>query len=281
MAELAAVIGADAPLAVLEAVSGASQASLHARLSRLKKHGVLSEQERTSGRSYAFTHALLREAAYHSIPKGRRRSLHRRVAGASNAARPELVAYHWTSAGAWDEAAAAWQNAGDFASGRNAFKEAEQAYQNALDALMQLPASSERDFRELTLQSSLAGALRIMRGFSAPETRDATARARALADANGDRAEQLRQGWGAWAAASSGGDYAAGLALANQFHRLARADGAAESLANAYMMQMTSRYRIGDLAGAEERFLRGEEFFADPAFKGAPISSPRLTATRR
>ena len=80
VAELAAVIGNEIPLAVLEAVSGASPASLHARLSMLKKHRVLHEQERTSERSYAFTHALLREAAYHAIPKGRRRDLHRRVA---------------------------------------------------------------------------------------------------------------------------------------------------------------------------------------------------------
>ena len=80
VAELAAVIGNEIPLAVLEAVSGAPPASLHARLSMLKKHRVLHEQERTSERSYAFTHALLREAAYHAIPKGRRRDLHRRVA---------------------------------------------------------------------------------------------------------------------------------------------------------------------------------------------------------
>ena len=33
------------------------------------------------------------------------------------------------------------------------------------------------------------------------------------------------------------------------------------------MMQMTSRYRIGDLVGAEEHFRRGEGFFADPAFR--------------
>ena len=277
VAELAAVIGNEIPLAVLEAVSGAPPASLHARLSMLKKHRVLHEQERTSERSYAFTHALLREAAYHAIPKGRRRDLHRRVAsviadkpGAPAAFRPELAAYHWTNAADWDQAAAAWQKAGDFASARTAFKEAEQAYQNALAALIQLPASSARDSRELTLQSLLAGALRITRGFSAPETRNATERARALADMNGDRAEQLRQGWGAWAAASSGGDYGAGLALADQLHRLALAGGTAENLANAHMMQMTSRYRIGDLVGAEERFLRGEEFFADPAFQRRP-----------
>ena len=119
----------------------------------------------------------------------------------------------------------------------------------------------------MTLQSLLAGALRITRGLSAPETRNATARARALADRKGNRAEQLLQSWGAWAAASSGGDYAAGLNLADQFYRLALADGIPEDLASAHMMQMTSRYRIGDLAGAEEHFRRGEGFFADPAFR--------------
>ena len=183
------------------------------------------------------------------------------------ASRPELVAYHWTNAGESDLAIAAWHKAGDFATARIAFKEAEQAYQNALGVLIQLPASPERDDRELTLQSLLAGALRITRGLSAPETRNATARARALADRKGNRAEQLLQSWGAWAAASSGGDYAAGLNLADQFYRLALADGIPEDLASAHMMQMTSRYRIGDLAGAEEHFRRGEGFFADPAFR--------------
>jgi class 3 adenylate cyclase len=274
VAQLAAIIGNEVPFAVLEAVSDAPRASLYSRLSVLKKHRILQEQERVSERSYAFTHALLREAAYHSIPMSRRRDLHRRTASvisdkltAPAASRPELVAYHWTNAMESDKAAAAWQKAGDFAGARTAFKEAEQAYQNALAALMQLPASSERNSRELTLQSLLAGALRITRGFSASETRNATARARALADMNGDRAEQLRQNWGAWAAASSGGDYAAGLSLADQFYRLALADGTPENLANAYMIQMTARYRVGDLVGAEEHFLRGEEFFADPAFR--------------
>ena len=115
--------------------------------------------------------------------------------GGAAASRPELVAYHWTNAGELDLAIAAWHKAGDFATARIAFKEAEQAYQNALGVLIQLPASPERDDRELTLQSLLAGALRITRGLSAPETRNATARARALADRKGNRAEQLLQSW--------------------------------------------------------------------------------------
>jgi predicted ATPase len=116
VAQLAAVIGNEVPFAVLEAVSGARRASLYARLSVLKKHRILQEQERASERSYAFTHALLREAAYQSIPMSRRRDLHRRVATvisdklmAPAASRPELVAYHWTNAGESDKAAAAWQ----------------------------------------------------------------------------------------------------------------------------------------------------------------------------
>ena len=275
VARVASVIGNDFPLSVLEAVSDAKPASLHAKLSALKQQGVVQSQGRSSERSYSFTHSLLRDAAYESLPKSARRALHRRVAlvisnkpGASEASRPELVAYHWTNAGEWDLAIAAWRKAGDFATARIAFKEAEQAYQNALGVLMQLPASPERDDRELTLQSLLAGALRITRGLSAPQTKTATARAQWLADRNGNRAEQLLQNWGAWAAASSGGDYAAGLSLADRFYRLALADGNPENLAKAHMMQMTSRYRIGDLVGAEEHFQRGEEFFADPAFRG-------------
>jgi tetratricopeptide (TPR) repeat protein len=36
------------------------------------------------------------------------------------------------------------------------------------------------------------------------------------------------------------------------------------------MMEMTSRYRIGDLAGAEDHFRRGEESFVAPGFRQRP-----------
>jgi class 3 adenylate cyclase/tetratricopeptide (TPR) repeat protein len=277
VAQVGAVIGDEIPMQLLEAVSEVPATRLRSQLATLKKHGVLHEEGRYPDLTYVFTHSLLRDAAYDGLLKARRRELHRRVAtmlserfGTIAASRPELLAFHWTNAGEFQLAVAAWQKAGDFAGTRRAFTEAEQAYQNGISVLMHLPPSPERDATELTLQSSLADALRITRGYSAPETIETTARARALADRNGDRAQQFLQMWGAWTAASSSGNHVVATDLANQFYRLALADGGFDSLAHAHMIQMTSRYRVGDLIGAEDHFERGEEFFGLPDFRRRP-----------
>jgi class 3 adenylate cyclase/tetratricopeptide (TPR) repeat protein len=277
VAQVGAVIGDEFPLPLLEAVTEIPATRLRSRLATLKRHGILYEEGRYPDVAYAFTHSLLRDAAYDALLRSRRRQLHRRAAtviserfGTIAASRPELLAFHWSNAGEFELAVIAWQKAGDFAGTRRAFTEAEQAYLNGVSVLMHLPPSPERDAIELTLQSSLADALRITRGYSAQETIETTARARALADRSGDRAQQFLQMWGAWTAASSGGNHVAATNLANQFYRLALADGGFDSLAHAHMIQMTSRYRVGDLIGAEDHFERGEEFFRFPDFQRRP-----------
>ena len=205
------MIGDEIPLKLLEAVCGTPATQLRPLLKKLKQNDVLREERRSHQVLYAFTHSLLRGAAYDSLLRRRRRELHKRAAdalagkfSAVAATRPELVAYHWTQAGELEHAVAAWERAGNFAASRRAFTEAERAYRKALTALADLRNLPERDSRELALQSLLADALRITRGFSAQETVEATARARALADRNGDRAQQFLQMWGQWTAASSG-----------------------------------------------------------------------------
>jgi class 3 adenylate cyclase/tetratricopeptide (TPR) repeat protein len=274
VAQLASVIGGEFPIQVLGAISDLPAARLRASIAALRKCGILQKTPGKRAQSFVFSHVLLRDAAYQSLLRSERRNLHRRIAhvisespGAIASYRPETLAYHWTHAGELDLAVAAWRRAGDFAAAHSAFKEAEQAYKFAIDVLMQLPAASERNSQEMALQSLLADTLRITRGLSAEPTQQATARARTLAETNGDREQQQLQSWGAWAAASSSGDYETGLRLADQFYRLALADGSTSSLASAHMMQMTSRYRIGDLQGAERHFTRGEPFFADPVFR--------------
>lgn len=277
VAQVAAVIGDAVSLPLLQAVSELPARRLRALVATLISHDVLQKAGKYGDPVYRFTHALLRDAAYNSLLRAERRKLHHKVATALTgqlaemaAPRPELVAHHWTQAGEFDRAFGAWQRAGDFAGGRMAFREAEQAYQNALSALMALPETAERDTNELALASALADVLRITRGFSAQETKDATRRASALADRFGDREQQFIQLWGTWTAASSGGDHASAIKVANQFHQLALADGSPNHLAHACMIRMTSRYRLGDLLGAEGDFERGEQFFRFEEFERRP-----------
>lgn len=277
IAQIAAVLGDEITSPMLQAMSDAPPARLQAQLAELWRHDVLEQDGNYLEPVYVFTHALLRDAAYSSLLKGRRQKLHRQVASVlidkfpdKAAARPELVAHHWTQAGDWEKAFAAWRKAGDFASARRGFREAELAYQSAVSALVVLPESPERDENELGVQSALADVLRITRGFSASRTKEVTARAGALAERRGDRPQQFRQMWGSWTAASSGGDFSAASRVANQFYKLAIADGTANDLAHAYMIQMTSKYRTGDLLGAEEHFKKGEKFFGLTDFQRRP-----------
>jgi class 3 adenylate cyclase len=231
VAQMAAVIGDGMPQKVLEEVAGVSPRHFRPQLRTLIKSGVL-EGRTYPNAHYAFTHSLLREAVYNTLLRSQRREWHRRTAAVISEkfeeianARPELLAHHWTNGGELKLGLAEWKRAGDAAAARRAFGEAKQLYENGIAALMGLPPSPERDAEELTIRSLLADVLRITRGFSARETVEATARVRALADRNGDRAQRLLQMWGEWTAASSGGNYLAALKLANQLYSLALADG--------------------------------------------------------
>lgn len=274
VAQVAAVIGDEVSLALLKDVSGAAEAALRSDLNKLVRTGVLQQSGSAADPIYSFRHSLLRDAAYEALLKSRRRELHRRTAvllserfGALAATRPEFLAHHWGEAGESRLALAAWQQAGDNSSARRAFREAQQAYQSALSLLLTTPASSDRDALEMTLQGALAEVFRITKGYSAPQTIEATTRAMELSERSGDTAQQFAQAVGAWAAASSAGDYLTGRHLADQVLNLALAHGSEVSLAHAHMIQMTSRYRVGDLTGAEGYFERGRDLFKSPRFK--------------
>jgi class 3 adenylate cyclase/tetratricopeptide (TPR) repeat protein len=277
VAQTAAVIGDEVHRVILEALSDGTKDDFDAQLATLIRQGLFRENRSANGVTYGFTHALLRDAAYETLAKSERRQLHHKSATAIAVAmpaialsHPEILAHHWTSAEEWQEAVAAWQRAGDLAQTRRGFAEAEQAYENAIAALMKLPPSSMRDAHELMLQSLLADTVRIIHGFSAPKTINVTERARKLAERNRDRGQQFLQMWGAWTAASSDGDHPMAVELADGFYRLAVADGGIVNLAHAHMMQMTSLYRIGDLTKAEHIFTEGERFFTSSEFERRP-----------
>jgi class 3 adenylate cyclase/tetratricopeptide (TPR) repeat protein len=277
IAQVASVVGDEVSLALLGMVSQVSEASLQADLAKLIKAGLLQQSGDAANPVYSFKHALVRDAAYENLLKSRRRELHRRTAKALDehhsalpTARPEVLAPHWAQGGEPHLAIKAWHQAGDAASARRAFKEAQQAYRGALSVLVTLPSSPEREAQELPILSSLAEVLRITRGYSAQETIDVTTQARALSEKNGDIKQQFLQAVGMWAAASSGGNYLDARQLADRVLALALVDRSEASLAHAHMIQMTSWYRIGNLVRAEDYFERGENYFQSPEFLKHP-----------
>jgi len=144
VAQIGAVLGREFSCGLLSAVAcvaavsdvadrgalskrGYSEAALQSALDKLAEADLLFVEGHAPMATYRFKHALIQDAAYESLLKSRRQTLHRRAAEALIAApdpQPELVAHHFTGAGATDLAIEWWGKAGDAALRRSAFQEA-------------------------------------------------------------------------------------------------------------------------------------------------------------
>jgi class 3 adenylate cyclase/predicted ATPase len=187
VAQIAAVIGREFSLELLNAVASLPEKEVLAAVDRLLEAGLLLRSGGPHGQTFTFNHALVQDEAYASLLRTERRGLHIRTAQALcgdladlGRAVPEVIAHHYTQAGEIKSAIDYWVAAGRQASQRFAFVEASAHLQNALNLLTQMPTSPKRDQLELQLQHALGNALIAVKGFGAAETSQAFGRALAL-----------------------------------------------------------------------------------------------------
>jgi len=278
-AQVAAVVGDEFAPNLLAAVAARHEDDLRAHLGRLVDADILVVTGTATNPAFRFRHGLIRDAAYGSLLRSHRRDLHERIAMTINAmfrslaqSRPEVIARHLAAAGAHAPAVTAWDRAGHAFAERGAYREAEEAYQQALTHLAALTEAPDRDALHLRLQNALVGILQLTRGYAAAPTTQATALARQLSERAGDLTDSMSRIAAEWAATSSAGRYVDARALADQFVGLAMKKGSRDSRAHAHMIQMTSLYRLGDLEGAERHFELGRPLFTDSRFAGRPGS---------
>lgn len=186
IAQLAAAIGRKFSYELLAATADLDEPDLRRSLERLVTAGIVLAP-RGGDRAYQFKHALIRDVAYESILLSTKQAIHERIADALGTRlralgedEPELVAYHLTQAGFAERAIRHWQTAGVRAAERSDYAEAGAHLTSGLSLVERLPDGAPRDRAELDLQIPRAGALRATKGFAAPETGDAYARAREL-----------------------------------------------------------------------------------------------------
>jgi predicted ATPase len=144
--------------------------------------------------SYLFKHALVQDAAYGTLLRGPRRTLHAHIVETLEGqfleiaeSRPELLAHHCTEAGRINEAIDYWTKAGQMSVTRSAIVEATRQVRKGLALLSDLVESPERQRKELVLQTMLGWATFLSKGEADPEVQEAFVRARALCDDLGDR----------------------------------------------------------------------------------------------
>jgi tetratricopeptide (TPR) repeat protein len=137
--------------------------------------------------TYIFKHALVRDAAYESLLRKRRRTLHARIASAIETrfaqtldAQPELVAHHFSEAGLPEKAIGYWLQAGRLAAARSANVEAIAHLRAGLASINDLPPGASRLRWELSLQLALGGPLIATKGFASSDVEAAYQRAQDL-----------------------------------------------------------------------------------------------------
>jgi predicted ATPase/class 3 adenylate cyclase len=198
IAQIGATIGRDFSYELLAAVADRSEAELHAALDQLADAGLVFRRGTPPQATYLFKHALVQDAAYATLLRKPRQDLHARIArGLAERcrekveARPELLAHHCAEAGAIDKAVVYWGKAAQLAIRRSAMVEARTQLTRALSLLGTLPETPERSRLELDLQVALGGTLIATRGWAAPETGSAFARALELSERLRDTSQLL------------------------------------------------------------------------------------------
>jgi TolB-like protein/DNA-binding SARP family transcriptional activator/predicted ATPase/class 3 adenylate cyclase len=187
VAQIGAAIGRQFSYALLCAVTRLPEDELQAALTRLVASELVSQRGTPPDAVYSFKHALVQDAAHGSLLRKTRQQLHALIAGALEADspdimenQPELLAQHYTEGGLVEKAVAYWGKAGRRSAANSAMAEAAAQFQKGLDQLALLPENPERQQQELEFFCGLGAVLQIVKGFAAPETGHAYARAREL-----------------------------------------------------------------------------------------------------
>jgi predicted ATPase len=254
------------------------ETELQSALNRLTEAGLLFRQGVPPHATYLFKHALVQDAAYGTLLREPRRALHARIAETLESQfaeiaenQPELLARHCTEAGLIEKAACFWGKAGQRSLERSALVEAAEQLTRALDQIAALPATPALRREQIKLQVALINPLIHVKGYAAPETKEAVERARLLieqAQALGEPPDDplllfsvLYSFWAANLVAFNG---VAIRKLAAEFLALAETQGAITPLMTGHRLMGTSLMCTGDLAQGRAHYDQALALY-DPA----------------
>jgi class 3 adenylate cyclase/predicted ATPase len=275
VAQIGAAIGREFSHAMLAAVARKPEPELSSALDRLIATGLLLRQGVPPHASYLFKHALVQDAAYGTLLREPRRTLHARIAEtletqfaeiAEN--QPELQARHCAEAGLIEKAAMLWGKAGQRSLERSALVEAIEQLTRGLDQIVSLPSTPSLRREQIKLQAALLNPLGHVKGFAAPETKAAVERARRLiqqAELLGEPPPRLSSVlMGLWVASWNAFDGEAMRELAAQYLALAEKQAAKLSLVVGHRIVGVSLVWTGDIAEGRAHYDKAMTFY-DPA----------------
>jgi len=203
IAQIASVIGRQFSYALLQAIAGASDIDLRAALARLRESGLIFEAGSDGESSYSFNHSLVQEAAYESLSRSRRQSLHKEIAyhlesqsNATGESEPTVIAHHYSRAGEAEKSFHYWMLAADRSGQRLAFAESVANLTSALAEAERVADPKLRTRLKLDAQLRLGATLAIHKGPQTSEAGSALQEAKALAKAANAGPQLFQATWG-------------------------------------------------------------------------------------
>jgi predicted ATPase len=163
---------------------------------------------------------------------------------------PELFAQHYAEAGLVEKSVVCWGHAGHRSAARSAMAEAVAQLQKGLDQLALLPDTPERQRRELEFWSALGAVLQAVKGYAAPETGDAFARALELWERLGSPSEFLQVPFGRSRYHVHRGELALALRLDDDLLRLSGQRNDTASVVLAHFSSGRTRMFTGEFASS-------------------------------
>jgi tetratricopeptide (TPR) repeat protein len=255
LVQIAAVIGPEVPVSLLQTIAALSEEALHRGLAHLQAMEFLYETKLFPNPIYTFKHALTHEVAYGSLLQERRRVLHacivetiEALAGEQIAEQVERLAYHALRGEVWDKALAYCRQAGEKAMARSAHREAVGYIEQALVAAQRLPAQPALLVQGIELRIILDSTFLTLgdprRGF------DYLCEAAVLAEALGDQRQLGRIANGMTHYFLRTGDFATAIEYGQRALAHATASGAFVEQALAHCVLGTAYFSLGDYRSA-------------------------------
>jgi class 3 adenylate cyclase/predicted ATPase/ABC-type transport system involved in cytochrome c biogenesis ATPase subunit len=264
-----AAIGRSFPFVIIRAVMSLDDDMLRLALDRLVEAKLIYQHGAPPDAVYVFKHVLLQDAAYESMLRGQRISLHTRIVAVIEKqfpeiaeTEPELVAHHCSRAELGEKAVNYWLKAGAGAVSRSANLEAINHLRNGLQQLHAIASEQERAHLELELQLTLGQALIAAQGYTAGETALAFLRAEQLVEKIGNAGQRYSALYGIFVGRLIGGHIDAASETIDRMHRLASSGEDDAYMCLAYRLRGSLSFFRGDLHSAHAELQKAIALYA-------------------
>jgi DNA-binding winged helix-turn-helix (wHTH) protein/predicted ATPase len=264
IAQIGAAIGREFSFRLIAALSAMPKQELEVALAQLVAAELIFQRGVPPDATYLFKHALVQDAAYASLLRGRRRTLHAAivkelVAGSvsDNEIKPELLAHHCAEAGMAEDAVRHYLAASQRSVARSALAEAAVMLDKALGQVAHLPAGSAQERSELEVQCARGAVLIALKGLAAAETGKAYSRARDLWERLDRPREFLSVARGKCAFHLTRAEFLEAQSVAEDLLELSRAHGDTIGLILGYYARGVTHMYRGELLSARAKLEEG------------------------